>query len=164
MSTRSSFYGPDEKFVPTPDYIIEAKVRLANLNPDDVVYDLGCGDGRVLIHACQQHGVKGFGVDLDDDKIQKAKEDITNLGLDELIHVSHKNYLNIDLSGATVLLLYLTRNSLGHLSRKLEEELAPGTKIITHSFDIPAWSHDSMVEVNSPNGTTEILYLYTQKK
>jgi len=154
------FYGDNESFIPTPDSLIKAKLELATLVEGDMLMDLGCGDARVLIEAVQQHSIMAMGVDIDQRLVEQATNKVAAAGLSNRIKIIHQDFLSTDLSQATVLILYLTRNSLGQLSMKLEKELKPGTRIITHQFDLPAWTSMRTSNVQLSNGSNETLYLY----
>lgn len=144
-------------FAPTPDNLIEAKLDLAAIRSQDLVFDLGCGDCRVLIQAAKRFDARGVGVDIRQHLVDEAKENVVKEGLEQQIEIVCQDFLDTDLTSADVVILYLDRNSLGQLSRKLEDELKPGARIVTHIFDLPAWKEVKKVEFGT---FSELLYLY----
>ncbi len=146
-----------EAFIPTPDDLIGAKLDLAAIHPRDWVFDLGCGDGRVLIQAAKRFDARGVGVDIHQHLVDEAKKNVAKEGLEQQIEIVCQDYLHTDLSRADVVILYLNRGSLGPLSQKLEDELTPGARIVTHDFDLPAWVEVKKVEFGSSG---QFLYLY----
>lgn len=157
------FVTSPDPFVPTPDALIDAKLQLASVQPDELIYDLGCGDARVLIRAAQQFGAKAVGVDIREELVRQARQRVSELKLDDRIEVSCGDYLELDVSSADVVMLYLSRGSLGQISLKLEQELKPGARIVTHSFDLPAWKPTEERSITLANGSDMQLYLYTVK-
>lgn len=130
-------------YVRTMPVVIDAMLKLADLNPADVLYDLGCGDGRILITAAQQYGVSGLGVDLDLACIHTARNQAQDLGLGDRIQFKRQDLLKLDCSAATVVTLYLLPKSNLLLRDKLRRELAPGSRILSHSFDMGDWLPDT---------------------
>lgn len=112
---------------------------LGQVTAADCVYDLGCGDGRILLTAAQQRGAKGLGVDIDAARVKEAKDAARKLKLYPQIRFKQQDMLTLDLSPATVVVLYLLPKTNLQLREKLQAELAPGSRIITHSFDMGDW-------------------------
>jgi len=138
---------PDIGFIPTPSPVIDVILQLAQLTPQDVVYDLGCGDGRILIAAAQQFGMRGVGIDIDRDRIQEATHQAKLAGVDHLLEFRQQDLYESDFHEATVVILYL----LPHLNLKLRPallgQLQPGDRLISHDFDMGDWEPSHKVEV-----------------
>ena len=149
-----------EGFVPTPDELIRSKIELAELHPEEVVFDLGCGDGRVLIHAAVDYPVRCVGIEACPQLFQQAAAAVSEQGLNDRVELRCEDFLLSDVSTADVVLLYLNRGTLGMLSRKLETELRPGTRVLTHTFDIPAWTESVRHEIRVDGGTLDTVFLY----
>ena len=134
-------------------------LNLGQVTETDCLYDLGCGDGRILITAAQRYGVKGIGVDLDPERIQEANNAARQRGLIPQIRFKCQDLLNVDLSSATVVTFYLLPESNLRLRQKLQKELAPGSRIITHSFDMGDWLPTRTTQVSDVINTYNI-YLW----
>lgn len=149
---------PDIGFIPTPPHVVAVLLQLAELAPTDVVYDLGCGDGRILIAAAQQYGVRGVGIDIDPDRIQTATQQAVLAGVEHLVQFRHADLYASDFRAATVVMLYL----LPHLNLKLlpalRSQLQPGARILSHDFDLGDWQPDAVVQV--PIEADEIATVY----
>ncbi len=115
-------------------------LELGQVNEHDYLYDLGCGDGRIVITAAQKYGTRGLGVDSDLDRIQEARQWAENWGLSDRVTFHHQDLLTLDLSPASVVTLYLLPDTHLQLRAKLWEELSPGSRVIAHSFDMGDWS------------------------
>lgn len=126
-------------YVRTMPAVIEAMLQLGQVKASDVLYDLGCGDGRILLTAAQQRGASGLGVDIDPERVQDARRQARSLGVEDRVKFARQNLLTLDLSAATVVTLYLLPQSNLRLRSKLQTELAPGTRILSHSFDMGDW-------------------------
>ncbi len=119
--------------------LIDFKLKLAQIKPTDTVVDLGCGDAEVLIRAYQQYGSKGVGLEILPEALAHSRGKVESARLKEYIQVVDQNFMSFDYSIGDVYILYLNRNVLGQLSLKLENELRPGARVVTHCFDLPAW-------------------------
>ncbi|MEW6302497.1 MAG: 50S ribosomal protein L11 methyltransferase [Verrucomicrobiota bacterium] len=127
---------PDVVFGATPDEAIEQILRMAQLKPGDVVYDLGCGDGRILVTAAKKYGVKGVGVDIDPLRVKESIENVRTNKLDHLITIKEADMFTVDISQATVLILYLGP----HMNLKLLpqiNQMKPGSRVFSFDFDTP---------------------------
>jgi ubiquinone/menaquinone biosynthesis C-methylase UbiE len=131
--------GYDVPFVPTPQEVVEAMLKLANVKPGDVVYDLGCGDGRIVVTAAQKFGARGVGVDINPERIRDSNENAKNAGVTDKVKFIEKSFFDADISEATVVTLYLLSDINLRLKPKLLKELKPGSRIVSHSFDIGDW-------------------------
>jgi len=133
---------PDVIFVPTPEAVVEAMLQVANVTKNDVVYDLGCGDGRIPVTAAKKYGARGFCYDIDPQRIKEANENVAKNNVGNLVTVVHADLFETDLSGASVVTLYLLPSLNVKLMPKLMKELKPGTRIVSHAFDMGDWKPD----------------------
>ncbi len=149
-------------YVPTPMLVAQKMLELAKVVPDDVVYDLGSGDGRIVIMAAQKFGAHAVGVELDSDLFQKSSERIRKLGLQDRAQIVHENMFEVNVRHATVVTLYLLTVVNERLRPKLERELRSGARIVSHDFQVPGWQPAQTVEVNSENQVASKIYLYVR--
>jgi len=138
---------PDVHFEPTPMEVVEAMLRKARVNQNDVVYDLGCGDGRFVILAAKQFGARGVGVDIDPLRIKESKENAQKANIADRTTFIEGDLFKTDIREATVVTLYLLNELNYQLRPKLFTELRPGTRIISYTFDMADWEPDEMVQV-----------------
>ncbi len=125
-------------FVPTPPEVVDRMLELAAVGPGDVVYDLGCGDGRMVIAAAKR-GARGVGVELDAALLAECRAGAEREGVEHLVRFVEEDALSVRLSGATVLALYLLPESLEALAPRFERELPPGARVVSHDYAIPGW-------------------------
>ncbi|BDD05654.1 SAM-dependent methyltransferase [Aureibacter tunicatorum] len=154
------FLHTNDPYALTPMDIVKAKLDMLELKDGETLIDLGAGDGRSLILACQLADIKGVGYEISKEAQYIANQNIKEAGLDHKIKIIHENMLQADVSQADAVFLYLTRTMLGALSLKLENELKPGAKIVTHQFDLPAWTAVKEIEFQYSNCMSEPIYLY----
>lgn len=147
-------------YVPTPQDIVEKMLELAKVTPDDVVYDLGSGDGRIVITAAQKYGAHAVGVEINPDLYRESSGRIKELGLDDRAQILCEDMFDVSVHRATVVTMYLLTSSNEKLRPKLDRELRPGTRIVCHDFHVPGWDAEKIVEVTSKNGLPHKLYLY----
>lgn len=152
-------YLPDP-YALTPEQLTDFKLKLLDLQEGEVLADLGCGNAHVLIHAYQLAKTNGIGYELRPEVIREARRNVQNHHLEDRIVIKEESFLDADLSEVDAIFLYLTRYSLGELSLKLEQELKPGARIVTHDFDIPAWKEKEKHQVMGPYGLIHDVYLY----
>ncbi len=138
---------PDIHYVPTPPQVVVAMLKLARLEEGDVVYDLGSGDGRIVIAAARQTGVTGVGIELDTGLIRIARAEALKAGVADKVTFSQSDLFATDLSRATVVTLYLSPSMNLRLRAKLQRELRPGARIVSHRFPIGDWTPDEDVVV-----------------
>lgn len=152
---------PDIGFLPTPPEVVEGMLQLAELNPNDLVYDLGCGDGRILIAAAQRFGVRGVGIDIDCDRVQEATLHAQQVKVGHLLTFQQQDLYESEFAAATVVILYL----LPHLNLKLRprifEQLQPGTRLISHDFDMGDWQPERVMQIPTQEGEIATLYRWT---
>lgn len=139
---------PDVPFVPTPQEVVEAMLKLAQVKRTDLVYDLGCGDGRIVITAAQQYGVRGVGIDINPERITEARENAKKAGVSHLVTFREQDLFEADVSEATVVTLYLLQSVNLKIRPKLEQQLRPGARIVSHSFDMGDWKPDQEQTIN----------------
>lgn len=137
----------DVPYVPSPDAVVDGMLKLAAVKPTDVVYDLGCGDGRIVISAAKTYGAKGIGVDINPERIQEAQANAKKAAVEQQVKFEENDLFKADIGGATVVTLYLLPSVNERLKPKLLKELKPGTRIVSHSFDMGDWKPDRETEV-----------------
>jgi SAM-dependent methyltransferase len=129
----------DVPFVPTPEHVVAEMLDLAKVGPNDVVYDLGSGDGRIVIAAAKKHGARGVGIDIDPQRIREARANARAAGVAERVEFRQGDLFKTDISEATVVTLYLLTAVNRQLKPKLLRELKPGTRVVSHAFDMGDW-------------------------
>ena len=151
----------DVPYVPTSQKVVEAMLELAKVQKNDVVYDLGCGDGRIVVTAAKKYGAKGTGVDIDPNRIEEANENARKANVTDKVKFIEGNLFDMDFSDATVVTLYLLPSVNERLKPQLLKQLKPGTRIVSHAFDMGDWEPEKTITVD--NST---LYYWTvpQKK
>jgi SAM-dependent methyltransferase len=140
-------------YVPTPHHVVTRMLELAEVTASDVVYDLGSGDGRILIAAAKEYGARGVGVEIDSQLVQRARRRAREAGVADRVTFRQGNLFDVDLQDATVVTLYLWPDMNNRLRPKLRRELDPGDRIVSHSFDIDQWPADSTVTLDAANPT-----------
>jgi precorrin-6B methylase 2 len=139
---------PDVIFVPTPEEVVDAMLNVAKVTKNDVVYDLGCGDGRIVIAAAQKYGARGVGIDLDPQRIEEANANAAKAGVTDRVKFIQGDLFTADISPATVVTLYLLPSLNVKLMPKLMKDLKPGTRIVSHAFDMGDWKPEQTLEVD----------------
>ncbi len=147
---------PDVPFVPTSQDMVVDMLKLANVHKGDNVIDLGCGDGRIVITAAKQFGATGIGVDINPERIKEATENARKAGVADKVKFIEGDLFDADIRNASVVTLYLLPNVNLRLRPKLLKELKPGTRIVSHSFDMDDWKPEREVESSGSR-----LYLWT---
>jgi len=147
-------------FVPTPMNVVEKMLELAKVTRKDVVYDLGSGDGRIVIMAAQKFGAKAVGVELDPKLFRESSERIKKLGLQKKAQIVYGDMFNISVHPATVITLYLLPSVNDRIEPKLDKELRSGTRIVSHDFMMNGWNAVKTEQVTDENGAHHTLYLY----
>ena len=149
---------PDVIYVPTPPEVVEAMLKMANVSANDVVYDLGSGDGRIPIAAAQKYGARGVGIDINPQRIKEANENLAKSNVGDKVRFMNADLFETDLSPATVITLYLLPSLNQKLIPKLKQ-LKPGTRIVSHSFDMGAeWPPEKTEDVKG-----RVIYYWTIK-
>lgn len=122
-------------------------LEVAGVTKNDVVYDLGCGDGRIPVAAASKYGARAVGVDIDPQRVQEANENVKKAGVDRLVTIRNEDLFTIDLSEATVVTLYLLPSLNQRLIPKFMKELKPGTRVVSHAFDMGDWKPEKELDV-----------------
>jgi len=148
-------------YVPTEHNVAEGILKLASVKSTDVVYDLGCGDGRIVVMAAKNFGAHGVGVDINPVRIQEARANATLYNLENLVRFEEGDLFNADLQNATVVTLYLLPDVNLRLRPKLLSDLKPGTRVVSHSFNMGEWVPEKEEEVD---GATIYLWTIPEKK
>ncbi|MBS1215784.1 MAG: SAM-dependent methyltransferase [Proteobacteria bacterium] len=130
---------PDVIYLPTPQEVVDAMLRMADVKKGDVLFDLGSGDGRIVVTAAQRYGVRGTGIDIDPDRIEEAIDNAKTAGVTKLVKFRNQDLFETDLREATVVTLYLLPELNRKLMPKLLAELKPGARIVSHQFDMGDW-------------------------
>ena len=141
--------GPDVIFVPTPQAAVDRMLDLAEIKPDDVLYDLGCGDGRFVVTAAKKYGVRAVGVDIDPMRIAQSQRNVKTNGVAHLVTILKADIFQMDFSDATVVTLYLLPELNVRLMPKLAQ-LKPGTRILSFDFDMRGAKPRAVVEIGTP--------------
>jgi SAM-dependent methyltransferase len=147
-------------YVPTPQGVVDRMLELAEVTANDVVYDLGCGDGRIVITAAKKFGARGVGVDIDPDRIREAKANAKEAGVENLVTFIKQDAMTVDVSPASVVTLYLLSSSNLKLRPMLTKQLKPGARIVSHAFSMGDWEPLKVVTVDDPDGYSRTLYLW----
>jgi tRNA G37 N-methylase Trm5 len=151
---------PDCVFVPTPHDVVEKMLDMAKVTKNDVIYDLGCGDGRIVVQAAKKRGCKGIGFEIVPELAQKARESARENHVEKLVTIKEEDLFTVDMSEATVLPMYLLPKMLDRLKPKLEK-LKDGTRIISHDYRFKGVKPvDEVTIVSKETGAEHILILY----
>jgi ribosomal protein L11 methylase PrmA len=150
----------DVPYVPTPPEVVQRMLEMAGLKSGDVLYDLGCGDGRIVIAAVKTPGVRGVCVDIDPERIAESKRNAAAAGVTERIRFVEGDLFKVPISDATVMTLYLMPDVNMRLRPRLLGELRPGTRIVSHAFDMGDWTPEERVTVEL-QPQTYVLYRWT---
>lgn len=150
---------PDVIFVPTPQEVVDKMLELAEVKKDDVVYDLGCGDGRIVVTAAKKYGCKATGFDIDPQRIKESNENVKKNDVGKLVEIKNEDIFTLDLSKANVITLYLLPSLNVKLIPQLEK-LKPGSRIVSHSFDMRGVKPEKVVNVQTKDGGEHTIYLW----
>lgn len=137
---------PDVIYVPTPQDVVDAMLKLANVKPGEMVYDLGCGDGRIVITAARDFGARGIGVDIDPQRIAESEANAKTAGVTDRVQFKMADLFEMDFADANVVTLYLLPSLNVRLRPRILDELKPGTRIVSHSFDMGDWVADEQID------------------
>jgi precorrin-6B methylase 2 len=163
MSSGTIHTSLGEPYELTPHEVVSAKLNLLHLKDGETLVDLGCGDARSLCMASKMANLTCIGYEILPVALKAAAENIKNQKATDQIEIRATDFFEADISKVDAMILYLTRNMLGKISLKLENELPVGARIVTHDFDIPAWKADKVITYHSKNAIPFELYLYTKK-
>ena len=151
--------GQEVPYVVTPPEVVDAMLRLAGVGRDDVVYDLGSGDGRIVIAAARDFGARGVGIEIDPRLVAQSTRSAERAGLAERVRFVQQDLFETDLRPATVVTLYLTRELNLRLRPKLLRELRPGARVVSHHFDIGDWPSDRQLSLEVDR-SSYMIYLW----
>lgn len=147
---------PDVPYVPSPNAVVDAMLKLAGVTPADNVYDLGCGDGRIVIAAAREYKAHGVGIDINPERIREARANALKAAVGPRVRFEQNDLFQADIHDATVVMLYLLPSVNLRLKPKLLKELRPGTRIVSHSFTMGDWKPDKEQQVEDAE-----IYLWT---
>ncbi len=155
---------PDEEvmdllYLPTPEYIVDKMLELAKVKKGDIVYDLGCGDGRIVVRAAKKYGAKGVGIDLNPERIEESLENVKKHKVEKLVTIKKGNVLEEDLRKATVVTLYILPELMMRLEPILLDQLKPGSRVVSHAFTMDKWV-PAKEETHVYEGAEYNLFLY----
>jgi SAM-dependent methyltransferase len=152
---------PDVVYVGTPYDVVSKMLQMAHIRKEDVVYDLGCGDGRILVLAAQKYGCRAVGYDIDPERVNASRENVERNHVENLVEIVQADIFTVDLHEATVLPLYLLPEMNRRLLPQLEA-LKPGSRLVLHNYDLEGIMPDETVEMTSnEDNANHTLYLYT---
>lgn len=147
-------------YVPTPQAVVDRMLQLAEVTDKDVVYDLGCGDGRIVITAAKKYGAHGVGVDIDPQRVAESEANARTAGVENLVTFKLQDAMTVDVSKATVVTLYLLSASNLKLRPILTRQLAPGARIVSHAFNMGDWEPAKVDQYDDDRGFSRTLYLW----
>lgn len=139
---------PDVPYVPTPQRVVNQMLAIADVNKNDVLYDLGSGDGRIVITAAQKFGTRGVGIDINPERIAEARNNARTAKVTDLVEFRQQDLFQTDISAATVVTLYLLPEVNAKLLPKLLKELKPGTRVVSHAFKIGDWQPQRVEQID----------------
>jgi len=145
--TAAARRSPDVIFVPTPNEVVDRMLEMAKVTAKDVVYDLGCGDGRIVITAAQKYGARSVGIDIDPTRIKEAHANAKAAKVTDKVRFIEADLFEADIGEATVVTLYLLTRLNEKLKPKLLKDLKPGTRIVSHAFDMGDWAPEQKAQV-----------------
>lgn len=154
--------GPVERlapYVPSPQPVVERMLEAADVKPGETVFDLGCGDGRILITAAREFKAKGVGVELSNGLVKEARDQVSRLGLQNRVSILQGDLLEVDLRPADVVTLYLLTSSNDRLKPMFEKALRPGARVVSHDFAIRGWK-PSRIDTVGVSGRIHTIYVY----
>lgn len=146
-------------YVPTPHEVVEVMIKMAEVKPKDVVFDLGCGDGRIVVAAAKK-GARAYGVDIDAARVKEAKALVKKEGVEKKATIMLGDVFKTDFSSATVITMYLLPEYNRRLRRKLERVLPVGARVVSHDFDMPIWKAVQTKTVTESDGDSHTVYLW----
>jgi Methyltransferase domain len=148
----------DVPYVPTPDTVVATMLAVARVGKGDMLYDLGSGDGRIVIAAAQQFGTRGTGIDIDPNRIREAVENAQKAGVTDRVRFIQGDIFEANIREATVVTLYLLPDVNLRLRPKLLRDLQPGTRIVSHDYDMGDWRPDRVIHMQGPERSHTIYY------
>ena len=150
---------PDVIYVPTPQVVVDTMLEAAEVTRDDVLYDLGCGDGRIVVAAAERYGARAVGIDIDPKRVIQSRENVRAHGVADLVTIKQADLFREDMGGATVVTLYLVPNLIARLMPKLSS-LRPGTRVVSHSFPLKGAKPRKVLKVPIGRDGARTIFLY----
>jgi SAM-dependent methyltransferase len=147
-------------YMATPQEVVDRMLQMADVTKTDVVYDLGSGDGRLVITAAKRYGARGVGIDIDPALITQSRANARKEGVESLVEFRQQDALTVDLSPASVVTLYLLSGANLKLRPRLQKELKPGSRIVSHQFGMGDWVPTRTETITDQRGTSRLLYLW----
>ena len=147
-------------FVPTPQDVVERMLELVQVKKGDVVYDLGSGDGRIVITAAKKYGVKAIGFEIDPERIRESRENIRKEGVGKLVEIREQDIRTVDLSPASVLTMYLLPEVNLMIRPNIWKQMKPGSRVVSHDFDMGDWKPLKTESIKDNSGWDHTLYLW----
>ena len=147
-------------YVPTPQEVVERMLELADVKKGDVVYDLGSGDGRIVVTAAKKYGVKAIGFEIDPERIKESHENIKKAGVEKLVEIRQQDIRSVDLSQASVLTMYLLPEVNLMIRPNIWKQMKPGSRVVSHDFDMGDWKALKTEHIKDPSGWDHTLYLW----
>jgi len=147
-------------FVPTPQEVVERMLELAEIRKGDLVYDLGSGDGRIVITAARKHGVKAVGFEIDPGLVKESRDRIKEAGLEDLVEIREEDIRTVDLSPASVVTMYLYPGANLRLRPAIIRQLKPGSRVVSHDFGVGNWKPERVEKMKDSAGFLRTIYLW----
>ncbi len=147
-------------YVPTPQEVVERMLELAQVKKGDVVYDLGSGDGRIVVTAAKKYGVKAIGFEIDPERIKESKENIAKAGVGQLVEIRQQDIRTVDLSAASVLTMYLLPEVNLMIRPNIWKQMKPGSRVVSHDFDMGDWNPLKTEHIKDGSTWEHTLYLW----
>jgi SAM-dependent methyltransferase len=160
VAVRAPSRAPDVPYLPTDEEIVKVMLDVAQVTKDDVLYDLGSGDGRIPITAATRFGTRGVGIDIDPARVAEAKANALRAGVADRVRFIEADIFEADFKDATVVTLYLLPEVNLRLRPKLLADLKPGTRIVSHNYDMGDWKPDKAIRVDFPFGSSHTVYFW----
>lgn len=149
-------------YVPTPMFVVEKMLQMGRVDSDDILYDLGCGDGRIVIAAAEKFGARGVGIDIDPARISESRANAILAGVENRVRFMQQDVMKVDFSEATVITVYLLPESLALIRPLLERMLKPGTYVVSHDYSIRGWEEEEIeyAALEGEGGKVHTVYVY----
>ncbi|HEY2986357.1 MAG TPA: class I SAM-dependent methyltransferase [Candidatus Binatia bacterium] len=147
-------------YVPTPQEVVDRMLELVQVKKGDVVYDLGSGDGRIVVTAAKKYGVKAIGYEIDPQRIKESHENIKKAGVEKLVEIKQQDIRTVDLSGASVLTMYLLPEVNMMLRPNIWSQMKPGSRVVSHDFDMGDWKPVKTEHIKDSSGWDHTLYFW----
>lgn len=155
---------PEVPYVPTREPVVDEMLKMAKVGKNDILYDLGSGDGRIPITAATRFGARGVGVDIDPDRVREARENADKAGVSDKVKFFQQDLFDTDIKEATVVTLYLLPDVNLRLRPKLLSELKPGTRVVSHNYDMGDWKPEKTSTVKLADGEHTVYFWVIPKR